>query len=327
MHPKILPESGKRNQYYDIAFYTNYFIFKDYKNFFLCNAYYHDKSQIFPILMHQHSFYEINIITRGSGWHYIENQCIEAKLGSIFVISPNIKHGYYTDDADNFEVYHILLSSQFMDKFKDELECINGYKTMFEIEPIMRTNLKDAVFLILSDKELAHFKPDFDELANLSKKQDASSNVAVIGKSLYLISMFCTLLVAHHGNIIRKNDGNNDKQIDILSIIKAIEYIQNNYAEKITINELARLAKMSRSVFVKQFEHYTSSTVSNYIMNTRLEKAISLLNTNDSVAKIAQDCGFFDSSHFSRYFKQTIGCSPLEYRKKQNGNQSLYNKD
>ena len=159
------------------------------------------------------------------------------------------------------------------------------------------------------------------------KKQDASSNVAVIGKSLYLISMFCTLLVAHHGNIIRKNDGNNDKQIDILSIIKAIEYIQNNYAEKITINELARLAKMSRSVFVKQFEHYTSSTVSNYIMNTRLEKAISLLNTNDSVAKIAQDCGFFDSSHFSRYFKQTILCSPLEYRKKQNGNQSLYNKD
>ena len=93
MRPKILPESGKSNQYYDIAFYTNYFIFKDYKNFFLCSAYYHDKSQIFPILMHQHSFYEINIITRGSGWHYIENQCIEAKLGSVFVISPNIKHG------------------------------------------------------------------------------------------------------------------------------------------------------------------------------------------------------------------------------------------
>ncbi len=67
MHPKILPESGKSNQYYDIAFYTNYFIFKDNRNFFLCSAYYHDKSQIFPILMHQHSFYEINIVTRGSG--------------------------------------------------------------------------------------------------------------------------------------------------------------------------------------------------------------------------------------------------------------------
>ena len=138
--------------------------------------------------------------------------------------------------------------------------------------------------------------------------------IICLGYKGYLIKEFFANYCLHMSNVT-------------FDVANGTVEIHNNYAEKITINELARLAKMSRSVFVKQFEHYTNSTVNNYIMNTRLEKAISLLNTNASVSKIAQDCGFFDSSHFSRYFKQNTGCSPLEYRKNQNGNQSLYNKD
>ena len=93
MHPTTLPDSGNTHDLYDIGFFTNQFIFKDYPKYFICNAYFHDDAQIFPILMHNHSFYEINIVTSGSGWHYIENQCMKAKLGSGFVIPQNVRHG------------------------------------------------------------------------------------------------------------------------------------------------------------------------------------------------------------------------------------------
>ena len=317
MHPTTLPDSGNRNELYDIGFYTNQFIFKDYPKYFICSAFFHDETQVFPILMHNHSFYEINIVTNGSGWHYIENQCIHAKLGSVFVIPPNVKHGYYTDDPQSFKIFHILLSSYFMDKYKEELENIEGYKTMFEIEPMLRANLQKAIFLILSESELQFFEKDFSELAYFSKNQSYANNVAIVGKTLYIISRLCSLLISHHGDILRKTPSVDDGRIDILNIFYSVEYIQNNFAKKITIDDLAKNAKMSRSLFIKQFELYTKKTVNDYIMNTRIEKSLTLLDMDYPISYIAQECGFFDSSHFSKNFKKIIGQTPLEYKKTQ----------
>lgn len=78
---------------------------------------------------------------------------------------------------------------------------------------------------------------------------------------------------------------------------------------------IAKNAKMSRSLFIKQFELYTKKTVNDYVMNTRIEKSLNLLDSNYAISYIAQECGFFDSSHFSRYFKKVIGKTPLEYKK------------
>lgn len=315
MHPTTLPDSGNTHDPYDIGFYTNQLIFKDYPKYFICNAYFHDDVQGFPILMHNHSFYEINIVTSGSGWHYIENQCIKAKLGSVFVIPPNVRHGYYTEDPHSFNIFHILLSSYFMGKYKEELESIEGYKTMFEIEPTLRSNLRKTVFLILSENELSYFEKDFTELTDFSKNQSYANNVAIVGKTIYLISRLCSLLLNHHGDILRKNAPDNNSRIDILNILSSIEYIQNNFAQKITIDDLAKNAKMSRSLFIKQFELYTKKTVNDYVINTRIEKSLNLLDSNYSISYIAQECGFFDSSHFSRYFKKVTGKTPLEYKK------------
>lgn len=133
MHPTTLPDSGNTHDPYDIGFYTNQFIFKDYPKYFICNAYFHDDAQLFPILMHNHSFYEINIVTSGSGWHYIENQCIKAKLGSVFVIPPNVRHGYYTEDPHSFKIFHILLSSYFMENTRKNWKVSKDIKRCLKL--------------------------------------------------------------------------------------------------------------------------------------------------------------------------------------------------
>ena len=68
----------------------------------------------YRIGMHVQEFPEINIVIGGRGKHYIEENCLEVSAGDIFIISPNVRHGYLGDDG--FDVFHILIHKRFIDK-------------------------------------------------------------------------------------------------------------------------------------------------------------------------------------------------------------------
>ena len=137
---------GKTKQYYD--------------DFEFIKAYYH---AIKPILqMHSHNFYEINIITKGSGRHYIEDKSCEAEVGMVFIIPPDIKHGYYT--LGELEVFHIVISSVFMNHYVEDLKRLPGYTMLFEIEPLLRSELDTQLFLKLSDDDFSRLYPLFERL-------------------------------------------------------------------------------------------------------------------------------------------------------------------
>ena len=48
----------------------------------------------YEIGMHEQEFYEINLITKGEGMHYIDDSRIKAEVGDVFIIPPKISHGY-----------------------------------------------------------------------------------------------------------------------------------------------------------------------------------------------------------------------------------------
>ena len=108
MHPKTLPS-------HETKIYLNTLMFQENEEFDYVRCYYHDFTRSFPIYMHQHNFYEINIVSRGTGYHYIKEQCYDAKEGSVFVIPPDVTHGYYTEDEKNFAILHILIHPLFFD--------------------------------------------------------------------------------------------------------------------------------------------------------------------------------------------------------------------
>lgn len=83
----------------------------DDKNFLLRNrlAYFHDSE--FPLYMHSHDFYEMNIIIEGYGRHYIEDKNFPAVPGNVFVIPPKISHGYWAQN-DTMSIFHLLLDSK-----------------------------------------------------------------------------------------------------------------------------------------------------------------------------------------------------------------------
>ena len=107
-------------------------------------------------------------------------------------------------------------------------------------------------------------------------------------------------------------NGNNRYLFDLL---KSVEYIYSNFGDKIDLPTLYSISCMSRSSYLRYFKKIFNSTPNDFIQDYRLRQAKSMLkHTNNSLTRIASDCGFCDSAHFSRLFKEKYQVSPSKYR-------------
>lgn len=96
----------------------------------------------------------------------------------------------------------------------------------------------------------------------------------------------------------------------------AIEYIEKNYREKISVEALAQASQMSVSRFFPYFKRALGVTPIDYVNNYRVSQAIILLMNGEglSVEEISETVGFESSAYFRRVFKKTTGHSPRRYR-------------
>ncbi len=95
-----------------------------------------------------------------------------------------------------------------------------------------------------------------------------------------------------------------------------LEYIENNYQNDISLDDIANTVSISRSQCSKLFKQYTDQSPISYLNNYRLEKSREQLRNSDkNISQIAYDCGFNEQSYYSRLFLREFGCTPLEYRK------------
>jgi YesN/AraC family two-component response regulator len=95
-----------------------------------------------------------------------------------------------------------------------------------------------------------------------------------------------------------------------------MEYIQNHYAEKITLEDLAAQIHLCRSESCRLFKRYMNETMFDYLLDYRIERSLELLRSSSlDVTGIADTVGFANPGYYSRIFKRKMGCTPLEYRK------------
>lgn len=98
-------------------------------------------------------------------------------------------------------------------------------------------------------------------------------------------------------------------------IEKAVQYIQDNYAEKITIQDIADHVRIHPSYLSSIFRKSLNQSVNSYINFHRINIAKQLLrNSNTSITDIALQTGFYDAQHFLKTFKKNTGFTPSEYR-------------
>lgn len=95
-----------------------------------------------------------------------------------------------------------------------------------------------------------------------------------------------------------------------------LTFMEDNYADSITVTEIAAAAGIGRRECQRTFHSVLHTTPVSYLMNYRLSKAADMLiSTGLTIAEISIQNGFNDPSYFSKQFKSAIGLSPQKYRK------------
>ena len=111
---------------------------------------------------------------------------------------------------------------------------------------------------------------------------------------------------------IKNNNINNNTNSEIQ---KAIQYMNINFSNKITLKTLCSITNMSESNFNKVFKRQTGISPIKYLINIRIKKAKKFLrNTDYSITDVSMKCGFYSVSHFSSCFMNAINLSPTEYQ-------------
>jgi AraC-like DNA-binding protein len=262
----------------------------------------------YKIGMHVQEFLEINIIIKGHGKHYIDENCLDATVGDIFIIPPNVRHGYLGDDG--FDVFHILIHQRFLDKHSADFHTLESYFDLFRAEPIMRTKSKKPLHLRLSDERFAKVRALLSEMEEYPDKTLASDCLARSGLTMVLIPMLCKAYSEIESRKTRERMHEDE------CFMKAISKIHESYNEKLTVAELAKIANLSKSAFVKKFTEICKLPPSEYLMKRRIEAAeYMLMNTALNIGEIAFETGFYDASHLNKSFSAQNGISPTAFRK------------
>ena len=249
-----------------------------------------------------HEEIEIKYFYEGSATLRIGDDTIIANAGDIIVINPYEFHATI-DITEQNSRYHLFMIS--LDFFSDAKNSMFDLRSLIlEKHQYFNHRIPPNEYL---QKKLLQIIHEIEQKAPYYKE-------AVKG----LLLEFFALLMR---NELRK-DPVLPAESEILRYYTIIEpslqKIRDHYAEKLSVDELASLCNVSKCHFCRIFKLVTKQTVVQYITEYRLKIAdIMLEHTGNSIAQIAQQCGFMDESYFCRHYKKLRGVSPnkSKYRK------------
>ncbi len=107
------------------------------------------------------------------------------------------------------------------------------------------------------------------------------------------------------------------KNHDDTEVLKAQEYIEQNYSEKTAVADLADLVAVGRRSFERRFRNATHHSVVDYMQRVKVEAAKrSFERSRKNISEVMFDVGYTDTKAFREVFKKITGLTPVEYRNK-----------
>ncbi len=266
---------------------------------------------------HTHEFFEMVYVRRGRGLHIFEGRPTPVRAGDLYVISPGETHGYAMIDGGELHIVNVLwLPALVEDMLRAEAAVdpsLRGAHGLLYVEPMLRRETRFANRLRLSGSAAYRIETLLDEMRR-------EQTLLAPGCRLLLRHLFCTLLVllsrAYEAQTERAPSPVSSRSPQQEAVARALQYIEENYARPLRVNEIAAHVALSPSRLAHLFKAGTGRGPIAYLQEFRIARACAeLWNGARPVGEIAAGCGFDDARFFRRAFRRHTGCSPTEYRR------------
>ena len=254
---------------------------------------------------HFHNTYEIYYLISGERYYFIKDRIFHIREKDLILIKAGDLHK--TTGSGKNEHERVLIN--FHKNFIGALPKENNDKE----------NNDNVIFYPFeNDVNIIHFslrhQTQIEQFLNMILDEAKAQKA---GYEAYIKTLLLQFLI-HIGRYAQNNEAKPFKHLSPIheKISDIVQYINSNYMEKITLDDISKRFYISRFYFSKVFKEVTGFTFVEYLNSVRVREAQRLLvNTNSKIVCISQDVGFGSIAHFGRVFKAITSYSPLKYRK------------
>ena len=259
--------------------------------------------QDFPqVRVHWHQEMEIIAVKEGELLVTVDKETSRIRQGEAAVVFPGQLHGIFQSGNGRAEYENIIFRLELLMGRGEDL-C--GIRFLL---PMERDRGHGAVHMRKGVQGYEDFMEGVRLLDELCLGKRYGYELGVKGALFYMMS---ALLETWKPG---ERKGGRDTRERMRGLL---DFIEEHYGEKITVQEAAERCYYSQSHFMKYFRQYMGVSFVEYLNSYRLFQAAGLLRTTDQpVTRIAQSCGFDNLSYFNRLFRRMYQMTPVQYRTK-----------
>ncbi|WP_010522244.1 AraC family transcriptional regulator [Aquimarina agarivorans] len=253
-------------------------------------------------IWHYHPEIELVYVNEGSGKRQIGSHVSYYQNGDLICIGANLPHCGFTDGFSKTrnETVIQMLPEYLGEKFFDVSE-------MLPIKSLLNRAKQGLVFFGATKIEVGaiienmYTKSPFERILDsllILHKLEASKEYEILNAEGFTL----------------KAQAQDNSRIN-----NTFNYVQKNFKNQISIEEISDFVNMTPPAFCRNFKKVTGKTFTQFVNEYRLVHATKLLTEKqESIQGICFECGFNNFSHFNKVFKKYTGKTPTEYRKDMN---------
>lgn len=233
--------------------------------------------------------YLIHYCLSGKGTYHVNNKVYHIQKGDAFLIMPQVVTYYQADEDEPWCYAWIGFDGTKASMYLERCQ-LNHNHLLVHSDYI--DEIRESIIGILAHNKLSY-----------------ANELFVQGQ---LFNFFSYLAMS--ANVVYKDEPDNH---DSPYVHKAIEYIQNNYQNMVTVHDIAAYLSLNRSYFTTLFKKYLHMSPQEFLLRYRMTQAEDyLINTALTINQIAYSCGYSNQLSFSKAFHNTHDIAPREFRQK-----------
>lgn len=265
----------------------------------IVNLHFFEFDNDFTTVRERHPFYELVFVNSGKLYISSEDYCGELDKDQLIIHRQNTEHSLRCPTGETPSV--IIIG----------FECDSDLIDRFSYSPTVpeASVVRQLAEIVKEGRNV--FKPPYNVPVYDMKKKKHQPKGSEQMLRILLESLLIRLLRGH------SQSENDEKRTDTpIMMQEMIEYVNTNYKEKITIDELAFLFNTNRATLCKEFKRTTGKTVVGFINEKKFEKAKELIvGSGYTFTYIAEELNFESIHYFTRFFKRMSGMTPKDFRK------------